>query len=1003
MQAFLMIVMPFALPISAAANIWRYRLGKQKSDYLWLGVLLFWASCALFTRDNSYWTLVLSTLLAWLSYKMLYRWGEQASKFTEQKLAWSYGLLLGIVTLVLLGVMIYNLQWFSLPFWISASIFAHTVFLFAVIVYMLSPTRWVRVLCFIFTLGTILITGNQETIYAWCLVFIIFSFFAPSAKKQLALLEPIIISLLLVAMMAFSSVLGWNVLGFVIDVLPNQQHNLVQGSETTRGYWWKKQGVDFTTSEALIGGQSHIVFTVEKTEEEPWRRLQQIIPITSGQPYTVSTWIQNNDDTKPGIQGWGQLAQSKDTFVITGELRDGQWLANATALGTLVDSGVAEIAGEWTRVWLTFVYEGAQKELSFFLGLTPDQQRSIGTSNSFAGFQVEKGTKLSDYVAGAANRGVDLQTARLPYWQAAWQGFLEKPWLGHGEETFSDYYRETWPDKGRLGQIPPHAHNLYLQFLFEKGLLGFLGLVALLLLVGLPAIRQGDLLFSTLFFSILIINFFDGTLFSMSLLYPLAAFSAWRQASYQYIERKNTLQQIGVKVVLSVMDYSMVFYCFTLILSIINWLNLGNYTLTSIAQFTIILWPLFMLREGLYPGYGLTLPQEIHRQVKANSIASLIFLITTQIFTTDMGLPFWILAIVYTINIFLLPLGRFIIKKIMHHFHIWGKKVIILGAGQAGQKITKALQQTPLDGLHPVALFDDNISVGTEYEGVAVKGKLARADRFAQVYHIDHAIVAMPSMSPEKLVELTRQKGKIFPIIQFVPELIGLPTESVRTSNLDGLLALELRHGLYNKGNQFIKRATDLIGSLSITLLTLPILILLYIWIRLDSKGSAFYWSKRLGQDGQVFSCLKFRSMYMDADERLNHLMATDEAIRKEYEEFHKLENDPRITRAGKIIRKFSLDELSQLFNVIKGDMSLVGPRPYMTRELDDMHGQENIILEAKPGMTGYWQVSGRNTVTFDERLAMEAHYVRNWSLWWDIILLFKTVTIFFSKTSKGK
>jgi lipopolysaccharide/colanic/teichoic acid biosynthesis glycosyltransferase len=172
----------------------------------------------------------------------------------------------------------------------------------------------------------------------------------------------------------------------------------------------------------------------------------------------------------------------------------------------------------------------------------------------------------------------------------------------------------------------------------------------------------------------------------------------------------------------------------------------------------------------------------------------------------------------------------------------------------------------------------------------------------------------------------------------------------------------------------------------------------LYLWIRLDSQGPAFYQSERLGQDGKIFLCLKFRSMFVDADERLRDMLAADPARRLEYETYHKLDDDPRITRAGSVMRKYSLDELPQLYNVLAGEMSLVGPRPYLVGELKDMNGYDEAILEAKPGMTGYWQVSGRNEVTFDERLEMEAHYVRNWSIWWDIIILTQTVMVVLSR-----
>jgi lipopolysaccharide/colanic/teichoic acid biosynthesis glycosyltransferase len=138
--------------------------------------------------------------------------------------------------------------------------------------------------------------------------------------------------------------------------------------------------------------------------------------------------------------------------------------------------------------------------------------------------------------------------------------------------------------------------------------------------------------------------------------------------------------------------------------------------------------------------------------------------------------------------------------------------------------------------------------------------------------------------------------------------------------------------------------------------------------------------------------------MYQDAEARLLKLMAEDEALRLEYEQYHKLEADPRVTRVGRWLRKLSLDELPQVINILRGEMSWVGPRPYLKRELAEIGGYGAVIFEAKPGITGYWQVNGRNNVTFAERLVMEAHYVRNWSIWWDLVLLAQTIPAVLSK-----
>jgi lipopolysaccharide/colanic/teichoic acid biosynthesis glycosyltransferase len=184
--------------------------------------------------------------------------------------------------------------------------------------------------------------------------------------------------------------------------------------------------------------------------------------------------------------------------------------------------------------------------------------------------------------------------------------------------------------------------------------------------------------------------------------------------------------------------------------------------------------------------------------------------------------------------------------------------------------------------------------------------------------------------------------------------------------------------------------ALTIFGGLAI----MPLLAFLAILIAVDSKGGVLYKQKRLGRDGSTFFAYKFRSMHGDGEERLQSLLAGDIQLRREYERFHKLKNDPRVTRVGRVLRKFSFDEFPQLWNVLKGDMSLVGPRPYLERELREMDGQEGIVLRAPPGMTGLWQVSDRNAINFQGRVKMDVHYVRNWSPWLDLYILARTFSV---------
>lgn len=245
------------------------------------------------------------------------------------------------------------------------------------------------------------------------------------------------------------------------------------------------------------------------------------------------------------------------------------------------------------------------------------------------------------------------------------------------------------------------------------------------------------------------------------------------------------------------------------------------------------------------------------------------------------------------------------------------------------------------------------------------------------------------------------ESGTQLKYVQYLPDLKGLPANSVRAVPIGTALALEVQNQLASTSNRAIKRVMDFIGSLTIlVVIGIPLLFIAAL-IRMDSRGPALYLSPRIGRFGNTFHCIKFRTMHMDADERLEALLSEDPMLRAEYQQFHKLEDDPRVTRIGRLLRRLSLDELPQLVNVLVGQMSLVGPRPYMVREREIMGSEKDLIFLARPGMTGYWQVEARNEVTFEERQAMEAHYVRNWSVWWDVDIILRTPGVILGKTGK--
>ena len=188
-----------------------------------------------------------------------------------------------------------------------------------------------------------------------------------------------------------------------------------------------------------------------------------------------------------------------------------------------------------------------------------------------------------------------------------------------------------------------------------------------------------------------------------------------------------------------------------------------------------------------------------------------------------------------------------------------------------------------------------------------------------------------------------------------------------------------------------VKRTYDFVISGMALIVLAPIMLFICLLIKIDSKGPAILVQERIGENGKVFKMYKYRSMVVGADELLDKYLKENEEARKEYKKYKKLQNDPRVTKIGKIIRKTSIDELPQLINVFIGNMSLVGPRPYLPREKEDMKNLYNDIVKSKPGITGIWQVSGRNDISFDQRLEMDYTYNSDKSTMYDIKILLKT------------
>lgn len=1005
--AFLPAYSPFIGLLMLASSRWTL----HRSDLLWWGAALCLAlPLGVHGGVRGFLFGALQVLAPWLVYRAFARLHAASVRLEPSWIG--VGLLTGLFLIVALGA--YRALGGvpeGLAGWREGlsgepqgSLYGHMVLTLGALVAVLLPRlRWQLLSLTLSALG-VLVSGSREAALAWLIVAVALSVVGKTRAPRKRLVTGASIVLILLGGALLGPLFGWGNAGFLIDVAPapTASTNLLQGTEVVTGDWWSAVGVTVEHRPLSFADTPLTGYLVTKVQPGANARLEQVVSLTQGEPYTLSLWLWPQDPAlEPGVQARGQLPGSEESFVLTGSLVEGRWQAAVSGPGRVLDAGTLETRGLWRRVYVTFVYEGAAPRLDGWLGFAPDQRGQAGSSAAFAGLQLERGLSPTPYTPGAVTQGLSLQRTRIALWQTAWLGFVDSPLWGQ-QQRFADAFRSAWPDQ----VAPSHAHSLPLQLLFERGLFGLVGLLLFLAALGHVGVQKGDAAFLAVLAALLAANLFDVTLFSGQVLYPLAAVAGWRAAASRYAragERDSAMRQLGVRVALMLTDFLAVLLAFNLAI----WARgVGTQLLglppidplansLEVARYALLLWPVMAWREGLYPGYGLTEPQELRKQLVSAAYAGLILAVGTVLFTRELTIPRSVLLLTILFSMVLTPIGRALMKRLLHRAGLWGRAVVILGAGQAGARVARALSRSPLDGLHPIAFFDDDpAKQGLLLGGLRVRGKLADADLFALRRGVQHAIVAIPTATPQLLGGLINTRGRVFKRVQFIPDLINLPSQGVFASDLDGMLALEVRLGLYSRLNQNVKRAVDLLGGVLGGLLIAPVLLALALWVRLDSPGSPFYWSTRIGQKGKPFKCLKFRSMYTDADARLQEMMRSDPQVRAEYERFHKLERDPRITRAGSVIRRYSLDELTQLYNVVKGEMSLVGPRPYLVQELPDMRGMQDVILEAKPGMTGYWQVTGRSDVTFEERLEMEAQYVRNWSLWWDIILLVKTVTV---------
>ena len=347
----------------------------------------------------------------------------------------------------------------------------------------------------------------------------------------------------------------------------------------------------------------------------------------------------------------------------------------------------------------------------------------------------------------------------------------------------------------------------------------------------------------------------------------------------------------------------------------------------------------------------------------------------------------------------LLALSRLVENSILGWLRARGvgvSRVIIVGAGEIGRTVMRAIVAQPELGYQIVGFVDDNPEKGqTDIGRFKALGSLRNLSRLIKAESVDEVVVTLPWMYHRKIMSIVRECERRQVSARIVPDLFQMSLSQVDVNDLGGVPLIGVREVGFGREALLIKRGVDVVGAVTMLMLGAPLLGLIALAIRLGSPGPIVFRQTRVGAGGKRFEMFKFRSMREGAEAELEHLLDLNEADGQVF----KIRDDPRLTRVGRFLRRTSLDELPQLWNVLRGEMSLVGPRPPVPAEVSRYKRWHKRRLDVRPGMTGLWQVSGRSLLSFDETVLLDIYYIENWSLWLDFKILLRTIpTVLFGE-----
>jgi len=471
----------------------------------------------------------------------------------------------------------------------------------------------------------------------------------------------------------------------------------------------------------------------------------------------------------------------------------------------------------------------------------------------------------------------------------------------------------------------------------------------------------------------------------------LSEFDIWYRTKYRRTSSALTTTAFVLSDLIAVMlAFGWGFFCVRIYGFIYDYGSINFKSFVTYWPYLPVFILIFQLHK-LYPGVSLA-PSEEMRRFFIGSLLAYGGITMSRFIENDrwdsVNTAFFISGIFSTLILLTL---RSITHWFLHKSKLGGIPTVIYGSGSMGKLVAECLLGSVRTGYAPVLFLDDNPLGDEEYMEIPIIHDLSAGPEIVNRYNIKMAIVAMPELDANKLKHLQNTSVSAFRYTVIIPNFFNISNIWMSVRDFSGVLGIDTSNKLNFSFNHTVKRFIDLFVVIIGGLIILPFLLIVAVLIKIDSPGAVLYKQKRVGKNGKHFSTYKFRSMAKDADERLRKLLESNPELKEEWEKTHKLHNDPRITRLGKILRRTSIDEFPQLINILKGEMSLVGPRPIVDAEIEKYGEDFNRVFSVTPGLTGMWQVSGRSDANYTERVAYDIYYLQSWSVWLDLWIIFKT------------